>query len=362
MRRISKGLLTSAMVMAVFATTPALAADYSAGKAVDSAEAARSLGGKEFTARQAKPVPSLKGGISTSRSAAVLDPEAAKKAFTVIGRTHDGKDVRMEPGEKVLRAISGEAKPEQRGALDPATTIDPEAGEDSTARAVVGADNRIKVSKTTTYPYTTIGYLELKNSAGEYLSCSAALIGPSTILTAGNCLYNHSQEGGWFDDFTFWPAVNGENDVPYGGFEYDTAYVFEGFITNYDGSYDSVWPYDIGLITLQQPVGDSLGWLGYWDYENLGDFQGNLVGYHNDKPAFTMWRSTCGVLAEEVYDNYFLHGCDFDVGGMGAPIYLYDSDAKSRVVVGVNIDGTEEANWALRLDGPIMEWIQEINK
>jgi V8-like Glu-specific endopeptidase len=138
--------------------------------------------------------------------------------------------------------------------------------------------------------------------------------------------------------------------------------VFEGFVTEYDGSYDSVWPYDIGLITLQQPIGDSLGWLGYWNYENLGDFQGNLVGYHYDKPAFTMWRSTCGVLAEDVAETHFIHDCDFEIGARGAPIYLYDREAKSRVIVGVNIDGNEEASWALQLYGPIMEWIRELNK
>ena len=363
MQKISKGLLTSAMVMAVFVAAPALAADYSAGKSVDAAEASRSLGGKEFKAGQAKMVPGLKANRSASRSADVLDPAAAQKAFSVVGRSRDGKEVRMEPGENVLRAISGEAKPEQRGALDPASTVDPEAAEEGAARAVVGSDNRMKISKTTTYPYTTVGYLEMTNAAGEVWACSAALIGPSTILTAAHCLYNHEEEGGWRDGFTFWPALNGENDVPYGGFEYDTAYVFDGFISNYDGTYDAVWPYDVGLITLQQPIGDSLGWLGHWNYENLGDFQANLVAYHDDKPAFTMWRSACNVLAEDVTEYDFIHDCDFGSGGNGAPMYVYDREAKARVVVGVAIGGEgDNANWSLRLYDPIMEWIKALNK
>jgi hypothetical protein len=169
MKMISKGFLASAIFTAVFVAAPTLAADYSAGKAVEPGEAARLLGGVPFTARQAKAAPGLKGGISTSRSATAADPAAARKEFSVIGRTHHGKDVRLEPGESVLRAISGEARPEQRGGLDPAGIVDPDAGED-TARAVIGADDRAKVTKTTTYPYTTIGYLEMTTVAGEVWS------------------------------------------------------------------------------------------------------------------------------------------------------------------------------------------------
>ncbi len=359
MSMITHRLLCTAALLTALSAAPAFAADYSAGKAVEAGEASRSLGGIEFRNRNAKPVPGIQADRSASRSA-VADPAALEKAFTIIGKSRDGKEVRIAPGENVLKAIKGEAAAgDKRGALDPATTVDPESGAE---RSIIGGDNRVKISNTKTYPYSTIGYLEMTNVKGEVWSCSAALIGPKTILTAGHCLYNHDEEGGWRDAFTFWPAINGENDVPYGGFEYDTAYVFEGFVTNYDGSYDAVWPYDIGVITLQQPIGDSLGWLGYWNYADLGDFQANLVGYHDDKPAFTMWRSTCTILAEGIGENDFSHDCDFESGGNGAPIYLYDTAAKARVVVGVNIGPAGDTNWALRLYQPVYEWIQSINQ
>lgn len=359
MSMITHRFFCTAAIAAALSAAPALAADHSAGKTVEAGEASRSLGGVAFTNRSAKRAPGIQADRSASRSA-LTDPVAQEKAFTIVGRSRDGKEVRLAPGENVLRAIRGEAGGgDQRGALDPATTVEPEAG---TERAVVGSDNRVRVTNTKTYPYSTIGYLEMTNAKGEVWSCSAALIGPKTILTAGHCLYNHDEEGGWRDGFTFWPALNGENDVPYGGFEYDTAYVFEGFVTNYDGGYDSVWPYDIGLITLQQPIGDSLGWLAYWNYTDLGDFKGNLVGYHGDKTDFTMWRSTCDILAEGISDYDFAHDCDFDWGADGAPIYLYDSQAKSRVVVGVNVGTAGDTNWALRLYQPVFEWIQTINQ
>ena len=56
---------------------------------------------------------------------------------------------------------------------------------------------------------------------GNYESCSATLIGPSTVLTAAHCLYNH-EAGGWQEDMFFVPGLNGStaNDAPFGGYEY----------------------------------------------------------------------------------------------------------------------------------------------
>ena len=113
----------------------------------------------------------------------------------------------------------------------------------------------------------------METKKGEVWSCTAALIGPKTAITAANCLYNHAEEGGWRDKVVFWPAVNGEDNAPYGGFDYDTEYVFQAYITDYDGTYDGIWQYDLGLVTFKDPIGDSLGWLGYTG-NDIGDFQG----------------------------------------------------------------------------------------
>jgi V8-like Glu-specific endopeptidase len=258
---------------------------------------------------------------------------------------------------------------DERGSIAPGEGAEPPAADDGAEdadgeddRAIVGPDDRVRVTRSTTYPYTTVGYLEMENAAGEVWSCSAALIGPRTVLTAGHCLYAHEEEGGWRDNFMFWPALNGESDVPFEGIVYETAYVFDAFITNYDGSYDAVWPYDIGVVTLAEPVGDTTGWLGYWNYADLGDFQANIVGYHEDKEWFTMWRATCNVIAENVREYDFLHDCDSGMGSSGSPIYVYDQAAQGRYIVGVHVGEEGSANWGLRLYQPVLEWVQQLNQ
>ena len=201
-----------------------------------------------------------------------------------------------------------------------------------------GNDDRIQIANTKVYPFTAIGYLESKDVKGNYESCSATLIGPSTVLTAAHCLYNH-EAGGWQEDMFFVPGLNGStaDDAPFGGYEYDSAYVVQGFIDNYQGYYGSVLPWDLGIITLKQPIGDNLGWLGYNNYDALGDFTANIVGYPGDKPGGTMWRSTCNVLAENIGDGYFQYDCDTYPGSSGSSVYAYDEGAKARIVVGVNV-------------------------
>ena len=103
----------------------------------------------------------------------------------------------------------------------------------------------------------------------------------------------------------------------------------QGFIDNYQGYYGSVLPWDLGIITLKQPIGDNLGWLGYNNYEALGDFTANIVGYPGDKPGGTMWRSTCDVLAENIGDDYFQYDCDTYPGSSGSSVYAYDEGAKA---------------------------------
>lgn len=355
-------LIAGLAVLMGAAAMPALAEDYSAGKTVKEGEGPALMGKAKRSSAKAAATPLLKADRSATR-ALELDEAATQKAFSTVARKNDGTITRSAPSEGVLRAIKGEKAAGKRSAADPADTLDPEYAAEGTERAVVGQDSRQPVKNTKTFPFSAIGYLEMTDAEGQVWSCTASMIGPSTLITAAHCLYDHGTKDGWRDKFTFWPGLNGAEVAPFGGFEYDTAYVFEGFISEYKDSYDQVWPYDIGLVTLQEPVGDTVGWLGQaTDDAASGDFQGNLVAYHDDKPEFTQWKSACNVTAETITDVDFLHDCDFTNGGSGAPIYLYDKGRKSRDIVGVAMGELEDANWALKLYPAVSEWIASVNK
>lgn len=324
----------------------------------------------EFTLSDAKPLPVPKVSGEASRGSPFDDEKTLVDSLTAVGHNADGSVVKVGPDEALMGMIKAAAGTD-RSAPAAGTARSATAGDkgddpafkqgEEADRQVFGADERVQIGNTQTFPFRAFGYIAIESKDGSGGSCSGTLIGPRTVLTAAHCIYNH-EGGGWPKNLVFVPGVNGEADNPYGGFEYETAYVVQGFIENYKENYGSVTPWDLGVIVLKEPVGDSLGWLNYANYDDLGDFNVNIVGYPGDKPLATMWRTTCDVIAENIDTTFFTYDCDTYPGSSGSSVYAYDPGAKQRVVVGVNIAETTDYNLALRLNAGYAEWIANLRK
>lgn len=339
----------AALALALTLAGQAQAAEQAGGSQGSGAASRAAPGGARLAADAAPIAPLTLDGAEAARDLE-LDPGRIERNFGTVGRSRDGKETRQPPGDTLKKALDG-----ARSMLD--GPVPGEAADGEAKRQVFGDDDRVRITRTTAYPFRVIGLLQSKTPNGKLGNCSATLIGPRTLLTAAHCLYSHDQ-GGWLEDLVFAPGLNGGNDAPYGVYEYETAYIFDGFLSNYQGFYGSVVPWDIGVVILSEPAGEDLGWMNFGYDDALGDFNANIVGYPGDKPFGTMWRATCDVPAEAVQAMYFQYFCDTYPGSSGSSVWLRDEAANDNVVYGVNVAESPRANVAVRINKLYFDWLE----
>jgi V8-like Glu-specific endopeptidase len=115
----------------------------------------------------------------------------------------------------------------------------------------------------TSYPHRATGKLWFETSPGQWSTCSASMIKPGIVATAGHCVA--SGTGRWYGSFVYVPAYR-SGSAPYGVWSSwatvtTTNQWFTGGGTVPNGG-------DYGLIIFHKNaagyrIGDYTGWLGY---------------------------------------------------------------------------------------------------
>lgn len=257
----------------------------------------------------------------TLQADASLPPPAAAAGGTVRAGGSDGS-VRTGGSDGSSSRGPGEGGDDEEGSRRRLWTL--------------GADDRrLLRDKPQQFPWQAAGQLSIKDEAGNSYTCTGALVGPSTVLTAAHCVYD-AITGRYYKDVWFRAGLNAP-ETPYRPVRWKYATTYKEWRDRRDVNYD------LALVTLQQPLGDLVGYLGYTFKCGPRNMTLTTVGYPSDKGALgSAYEQRCSV--ESGFDAcrgdrpwtsetgpFQQHYCDSAMGQSGAS--MWDANYRVRMVL-----------------------------
>jgi glutamyl endopeptidase len=259
---------------------------------------------KHYVARIGLVAAMIFGGLAISFSGAEAAPNSLKNLSGDTAVSSDGSVIAPNPGTETANG------------WDSNTGTDPSP---ETAESIIGADQRVQIVGTTSYPARAIGMISRNGSQW----CTGWLISKDTILTAGHCVNsggNGTTNGAWYGGLRFSAGRNGPS-APYGYCGVRSTTSFVGWVR--DGSEE----HDAAVVKLNCSIGTRVGWFGqWWQTASLNGLFTRVQGYPGDKPQ-TQWLSTGSVTASTTFQIFYQNDT---VGGMsGSPIWQNRANGSS---------------------------------
>jgi V8-like Glu-specific endopeptidase len=191
--------------------------------------------------------------------------------------------------------------------------------------SVIGTDNRVRISPTTSFPWRAMTKLRMTFPNGLQYICSGALVAAKYTLTAGHCVYSHN-DGGWARTIEVIPGLDGTYK-PYGSAWAAYMRTYQAWTQNRDLNHD------FALITLDRTIGNSTGWLGYASYSTVNGLTGHLAGYPGDRDGGLRLYYHYGAINSSTADRVYY---TIDVAGGQSGSGVYRIVNSSRYIFAVN--------------------------
>lgn len=227
--------------------------------------------------------------------------------------------------------------------------------------SVIGADERKRIRDTEQSPFRMVCALRINAPWGDFVG-TGWFAGPRTIVTAGHCVVDRANMGGWADRIVVTPAQDGDEPPALGS---HTATRFST-VDRWEDARDP--DFDIGAIHLDEPVGETVGWFGVGALTDDALLKSlvNVSGYPaSPGGGVQQWWAKNRIGA--VTPRRIFYDVDTSGGQSGGPVYIYERESMADpIVVGIHaygVGGTPneiklEVNSAPRIIPEVVEQIR----
>lgn len=221
-------------------------------------------------------------------------------------------------------------------------------GEPPQFEAVIGTDERKRITNTRQYPWRIAASLLITAADNSQWIGTGWFISPRTLVTAGHCVYiKHSGvpgRDGWVKKIQVMPGRNG-TEVPFGGLSATEFWTVQGW------GEKGLENYDYGAIILPATFEQDLGHFafGVFDDAELLVSTMNVAGYPGDKEKGTLWydfRKVGSVNPDKVF-----YAADTAGGQSGACVYIFHEG--QRTGVAIHTYGGATANSGTRISSQV---------
>ncbi|MDP1561474.1 MAG: trypsin-like serine protease [Pirellulaceae bacterium] len=215
----------------------------------------------------------------------------------------------------------------------------------SVPEVLIGADNRIRIRATASYPWRAICALKITAASGRRFIGTGWFVSARTVITAGHCIFMHN-EGGWVRSVEVIPGMD-DATRPFGS---ATGTAFRS-VTGWTQSRQRENDYGTIILPANARLGDRTGTFGFANRNDsfLRAARLNLSGYPGDKGGNQQW--FMAERTKSVSSRVIVYDIDTMGGQSGSPVWVLQ-DGK-RFAVGIHTNGHQSGNSATRIEASV---------
>ena len=215
-------------------------------------------------------------------------------------------------------------------------------------------DRRQQILETDATPWRMICSLQITSQHGTQYIGTGWFAGPRTVITAGHCVHDEAELGGWARSIEIVPGCN-HQDMPFGHTASTRFSSVDRWIDQADPDYD----YGVIHLKADADLGSRTGAfaVGFLPDAELREQMVNVSGYPV-QPGFGKEQYFHANRINGVTARRLFYDVDTVGGQSGAPVWLYRADSPEKpLVVGIHaygVGGTPVALGITANSGPRM--------